>query len=156
MGPCPRMLRLVGSHPLRRRLSSMVWLSTTTYKPNLPRKRLRPPLLRNMRFSRRWLPSIAKHANLERICHWRAKKYMWSIHKWDHKSFPHCNCRWASTIAILYSLNRFRSFPVNHRVCYANTHMALKLVHHLRHTTTQSCLATRPPSIPPLPDTLLY
>ena len=39
---------------------------------------------------------------------------------------------------------------VNHRVCHANTHMALKLVHHLQHTSTQSCLATRPPSISPL------
>ena len=45
----------------------MVWLSTTTCRPNLPRKRLGPPLLRNMRFSRRWLSFIAKHAKLERI-----------------------------------------------------------------------------------------
>ena len=53
MGPWPRMLRLVGSHPSRWRLSSTVWLSTTTCRPNLVRKRLRPPLLRNMRFSRK-------------------------------------------------------------------------------------------------------
>ena len=33
--------------------SSMVWLSTTTCTPSLPRRRLRPPLLRNMRFSLR-------------------------------------------------------------------------------------------------------
>ena len=89
----------------------MVWLSTTTYRPNVPRKRLTPPLLRNMLFCRLCLPSIAKHANLERIRHRRAKKYMWSIHNWDHQSFPHCNCRWASAIAILYSLHRFRSSP---------------------------------------------
>ena len=150
MGPWPRMLRLVGSHPSRRRLSSMVWLSTTTCRPNRPRKRLRPPLLRNMRFSHRWLPFIAKHANLEMIRHPRAKKYVWSIHKCDQKSFLHCNCRWPSPIAILYSLNRFRSPPVNHHVRHANTHLALKLVHHRRHTSTQSGLATRPPSIPPL------
>ena len=47
----------------------MVWLSTTTYGPNVPRKKLTPPLLRNMRFRRLCLPSIAKHANLERIRH---------------------------------------------------------------------------------------
>ena len=74
MGPWPHMLRLVGSHPSQRTLSSMVWLSTTTCMPNLHRKRLRPPLLRNMRLKCRWLPSVAKHANLERIRHRRAKK----------------------------------------------------------------------------------
>ena len=127
----------------------MVWVSTTTCRPHLPRERLRPPLLRNMRFSRRWLPSIAKHANFERIRHWRAKQNMWSIHKWDPKNFPHCNYRRVSPIAILYSFNRFRSPPVNHRFCHANTHVALKLVHHLRLTSTQSCPATHPPSTPP-------
>ena len=98
MGPCPRMLRLPEIHASRRRLSSMVWLSTTACRPNLPLKRLRPPLLRNMRFSFWWLPSIAKHANLVRTRHWRAKKHMWSIHDWDHKiflqlqmGFTHCN-----------------------------------------------------------------
>ena len=47
---------------------------------------------------------------------------------------------------------------MNHRVCHANTHMALKLVHHLRHTSTQSCPTTRPPSNPPPPpmDILIY
>ena len=69
MSPLPRMLRLVGSHSSGGILLSMVWLSTTTCRPNLPRKRLRPPLLRNMRFNRRWLPCIAKHANLEGIRH---------------------------------------------------------------------------------------
>ena len=94
--------------------------------PTCPARALGPH-----RLSRWWLPSIAKHANLERIRDWRGKKYMWSIHKWDHKSFPHCNRRWASPIAILDSLNRFRSPPVMHHVCHANTHMALQLVHHL-------------------------
>ena len=86
----------------------MVWASTTTCKRNLPRKRVRPPLLRNMRFTRRWLPSIAKYANFEGIRHWRAKKNMWSIHKWDPKNFPDCNYRRVSPIqapiGILYSL----------------------------------------------------
>ena len=35
----------------------MVWLSMTTYTPSRQRRRLRPPLLRNMRLSLRWLPS---------------------------------------------------------------------------------------------------
>ena len=108
-GPRPRMLRLAGSHPLRRRLSSIVWLSTSICKPDLPGKRLKPPLLRNMRFmlrfSRWWLPFIAIHSNLESIHHWRAKKYMWFVHKWDQKSFPHCNCKWPSPIAMLHPLN---------------------------------------------------
>ena len=62
--PCPHMDLFVTSHPSARRLSSMVWLSTTTCTPRRPRRRLRPPLLRNMRLSLRWLPSMAKHENL--------------------------------------------------------------------------------------------
>ena len=50
---------LVTSHPSRQRRSSMVWLSTTTCTPRRPRRRLRPPLLRSMRFSLQWLPSMA-------------------------------------------------------------------------------------------------
>ena len=53
MGPWPCLLRWVGSRPSRRRVSSMVWLCTSTCTPKLPHKRLRPPLLRNLRFSRR-------------------------------------------------------------------------------------------------------
>ena len=34
MGPWPRMLRFVGSHPSRRRLSSMVWLSRPLFPPS--------------------------------------------------------------------------------------------------------------------------
>ena len=45
MGPCPFCVLLVISHPCDQRLSSMVWLSTTTCTPSLPRRRLRPPLL---------------------------------------------------------------------------------------------------------------
>ena len=73
----------------------MVWLSTTIFMPNLPRKWLSPPLLRKMRFSRRWLP-IANHANLERIRHWRAKKYMWSIycHMAWRVCLPHQRALW--------------------------------------------------------------
>ena len=52
----------------------MVWLSTTTCTPRRPRRRLRPPLLRNMRFSLRWLPSMAKHENLGRVLHWDAPR----------------------------------------------------------------------------------
>ena len=44
----------------------------------------------------------------------------------------------------------FMTPPVNHRVFHANRHMAQKLVHHLRHMPIKSCLATRPPSIPPM------
>ena len=39
------------SHPSRRRLSSMVWLSTTTCTSRRPHRRLVSPLLRSMRFS---------------------------------------------------------------------------------------------------------
>ena len=79
-----------------------------------------------------------------------AKQNMGSIHKWDHKNFPHCNCRGASRIAILYSPNRYRSTLVNHHVRHANTGMALKLVHQLRYRCTHNCPATEPPSIPGL------
>ena len=61
VGPCPRMDLLVTSHPSRCGLSSMVWLSATTYTPKRPRRRVRPLQLRNMHFSLRWLPSMAKH-----------------------------------------------------------------------------------------------
>ena len=128
----------------------MVWLPTTTCRPNVPNKRLRPQLLRNMCFIRRLLPSIAKQANLESRHHWPAKKFMGSMRKWDHESIPCCNYGWASPMQILYSLTHFRSPTVNHHVCHATTHMAVTLVHRLEHTTTQSCPATRPPSIPPL------
>ena len=37
----------------------MVWLSTTTCTPRRPRRRLRPLVLRSLR----WLPSMAKHGN---------------------------------------------------------------------------------------------
>ena len=53
MGPCPFCALLAASQPCAARLSSMVWLSTTTYTPSLSRRRLRPPLLRNMCFSLR-------------------------------------------------------------------------------------------------------
>ena len=55
--------------------------------------------------------------------------------------FTHCNTILPQLLYVT---------PVTHRVCHANTHMALKLVHHLRHTSTQSCHTTHPPSIPPL------
>ena len=81
----------------------MVWLSTTTCTPSRPRRRLRPPLLRNMRLSLRWLPSMVKHENWERFLHWLAKKYMWSIHECDHNSLGHSKSKWALPIAILQS-----------------------------------------------------
>ena len=59
--------------PYRRSLSSMVGLSTTTCKPRRPRRRLRHPLLHNMEFSLRWLPSMAEHEILERILHLRER-----------------------------------------------------------------------------------
>ena len=83
----------------------MVWLSTTTCTPRRPRRRLRPPLLRNMRLSLRWLPSMAKHEHLESLLQWRAKKYMWSFHKCDHNSLGHSKSKWALPIAILHSRN---------------------------------------------------
>ena len=42
MGPCPCCALLVASHPCDQRLSSMVWLSTTTCTPSLPRGGLGP------------------------------------------------------------------------------------------------------------------
>ena len=53
MGPCPFCALLAASQPCAARLSSMVWLSTTTYTPSLSQRRLRRPLLRNMCFSLR-------------------------------------------------------------------------------------------------------
>ena len=78
----------------------MVWLSTTTCTPCRPRRRLRPPLLRNMRLSLRWLPSMAEHENWERFLHWLAKKFMWSIHKCDHNNLGHSKSKWALPIAM--------------------------------------------------------
>ena len=44
MGPCPCSTILVTSHPCAARLSSMVWLSTTTYTPSLPGGGLGPTI----------------------------------------------------------------------------------------------------------------
>ena len=79
----------------------MMWLSTTTCTPRRTRKRLRPPLLHNMRFSLRWLHSMAKHKSLERILHLHAEKYMWSIHRCDDRSLGHCNTKWALPVRML-------------------------------------------------------
>ena len=119
----------------------MVWLSTTTCTPRRPRKRLRHPLLRNMRLSLPWLPSMAKHENFKRVLHWRAKKYMWSIHKCDHSSLGHCKSKWALPIAILHSGNLPRSAPDSQDVRHAYTHILAKLSH--------QCLQTFPHGLPP-------
>ena len=66
--------------------ASIVWLSTTTFTSRRTHRRLRTPVLRSMRNSLRWLPSMAKHERKESILHLRAKKYLWSIHKCDHGS----------------------------------------------------------------------
>ena len=100
----------------------MVWLSTTTCTARRPHKRLRRPLLRSMRFSLRWLPSVAKHENLERIPHLQAKKYMLSIHKCDHSNLGHCNTKWALPILILHSRSLPTSPPDSQSVCHAYTH----------------------------------
>ena len=105
----------------------MVWLSTCT--PRWPCRRLRPPLLRSMRFSLRWLPSMARHENLERILQLRAKKYMWSIHKCDHSRLGHCNTKWALPVLILHSRCLPTFPPDNQSVCHAYTHIGAKLSH---------------------------
>ena len=140
MGPRPCVFRFVAPHPSQGRQSSVVKLSKISCRPNLTQRMPTPQILYNMRFSCHWLASVAKHQDLERICNWPANQYMWSIHNGDHKSFFHCSCRRALPTAILYSLKRFRSHLVNHRVCHANRHMALKMLHHLQRTSTQRCL----------------
>ena len=119
----------------------MVWLSTTTCTPSRPRRRLRPPLLRNMRLSLRWLPSMVKDENWERFLHWLAKKYMWSIHKCDHNSLGHSKSKCALPIAMLQSRNLPRSAPDSQDVCHAYIHILAKLSHH--------CLQTSPHGFPP-------
>ena len=103
----------------------MVWLSTTTYTPRRPRRRLRLPLLRSMRFSLRWLPSMAKPENLETILHLWVKKYMWSIHSCDHSSLGHCHTKWGLPICMLHSQSLPTSPPDSHPVCQAYTHTHL-------------------------------
>ena len=98
----------------------MVWLSTTTCTPRRPHRGLRPPLLHNMRLSLRWLPSMAKRENLERVLFWRAKMYMWSIHKCDHKNLGHFKSNWGFPIAILHSPNLPRSASDSQDVCHAS------------------------------------
>ena len=122
--------------PLRK-----VWLSRTSCTPRRPRKRLRNSLLRNMRLSLRWLPSMAKHENLERVLHWRAKKYMWSIHKCDHNSLGNSKSTWALPMGILHSGSLPRSAPDSKDIRHACIQILAKLSHH--------CLQTSPHGVPP-------
>ena len=127
----------------RRRLLSMVRLSTTTCTPKRPRRRLRPLLLRDMRFSLRgYLPWKSMKI-------WRGfstcgqKKYMWSIHKCDHNSLGHCKSKWAWPIRILHSRN-LPTYPLDsHPVCHAYMQILAKLSHHSRQTSPHSLPPTR-------------
>ena len=127
----------------------MAWLSMTTCTPRHPRRRLRPPLLRNMRLSLGWLPSRAKHENLERVLQWRAKKYMWGIHKCYHSSLGHSKSKWALPIAILHSRNLPRSAPNDQDVRHAYIHIWAKLSHHCLQTSPHGLPRTRLLFIPP-------
>ena len=121
----------------------MVWLSTTTYTPRRPRRRLRPPLLRSMCFSLQWLPSMAKHENLERILRVWAKKYMWSIRKWDHNSLGHYNTKCTLPILILHS-GSLPTFPLDSQsVSHAYTHIWAQMSHHWLQTSPHSLPPTR-------------
>ena len=101
----------------------MVWVSTTTRTPRRPRRKLRQPLQRNMRFSLRWLPSIE---SLGRILHLPAKKYMSSIQKCDHSSLGHYNIGWDLAIGVA-----FLGPPVDSLcICHAYAHISAKFFHY--------------------------
>ena len=149
-GLCPRMDLLVTSHPSRRRPSSMVWLSTTTGTPGGHVGGLGHPLLRSMRFSLWWLPSMAKHEKLERILHLRAKKYMWSIHRCDHSSLGHCNSGPCPLVYYIRQAFLRPPPPESHPVCHAYTPTLARLSQHSLQTSPHGPPPTRLLFIPPV------
>ena len=105
----------------------MVWVSSTIWTPRQPRRILGPPLLRSMCFSLRWLPSMAKHENWEKILHLRGKKYMQTIHKSYNSSLGHYNTKWALPILILHSRSLPTSPSDSQSDGHAYTHISAKL-----------------------------
>ena len=117
----------------------MVWLSTTTCTPRWPRRRLRPPLLRSMRFSLRWLPSMAKHENLERILHLRAKKYMQPVRVLS--SMVPC-ARYQSGCSTYIVVDRL-NLPTSHNPAiqdYIGCRLPWMVHHAMRRGTSIACL----------------
>ena len=126
----------------------MVWLSTTTCRPNMPRKRLPhycttrtlvaggTPRLQNMQIWRRFANGEQRNtyglstSGTTKVCRAQAAN---GLHPLQY-----------------YTPSTALGHRLNNRVCHADTHMALKMVHVVRHTSTQSCLATHPPSMSPL------
>ena len=112
----------------------MVWLSTPTCTPDLPRRRLRPALLRKMRLNLRWLPSMAKLENFDNILQFFAKIYMWSIQRCFYRSLRNWSSLWAAPMAMLRLRRRPKSAPENHAERQVNTHVLAQFSRHVLHT----------------------
>ena len=120
-----------------------VWLSTTTCTPSLPRRRVRPLLLPDMRFRLGRLPSMGRRENCDNIPHFFGKKYMWSIKRCVYRSVPHWSSLWAVPMTMLYLRGRPKSAPENHAERQANTYKVAKFCHQLLQPESQLFLAKR-------------
>ena len=121
----------------------MVWLSTTTCTSSLPWRRLTPPLLHNMRFSLRWLPSTPwqRRKTLTRLSTSLQTNTCGRSKDACREICPfaaHCGHRpWPCCLR-----SRPKSAPQNHAESQANTHMLAKCSHHVLDTEFQLFPAT--------------